>query len=37
MKTEMFEQLLDRVREAGAILRGHRRASRRLVIRPFDS
>lgn len=32
MKREMFEELLDSVREGGAILRGHRKASRRLVI-----
>ena len=32
MKKEMFEELLGSVREAGAILRGERRASRRTVI-----
>jgi putative transcriptional regulator len=32
MKREMFEELLDSVREAGAILRGQKQASRRLVI-----
>lgn len=32
MKREMFEDLLDSVREAGAILRGRKKASRRLVI-----
>jgi putative transcriptional regulator len=32
MKREMFEELLDSVREAGAILRGQKKASRRLVI-----
>ena len=32
MKREMFKELLDSVREAGAILRGQKKASRRLVI-----
>jgi len=32
MKTEIFEQLLGSVREAGAILRGQKRPSRRIVI-----
>ena len=32
MKREMFEELLDSVREAGPILRGHKKASRRVVI-----
>ena len=33
MKKEMFEELLGSVREAGAILRGQKRPSRRTVIR----
>ena len=33
MKREMFEELLDSVREAGAILRGRKKPSRRVVIR----
>ena len=33
MKRQMFEELLRNVREAGAILRGQRRPSRRIVIR----
>jgi putative transcriptional regulator len=33
MKKQMFEELLGSVREAGAILRGSRKASRRTVIR----
>jgi putative transcriptional regulator len=32
MKREMFEELLDSVREAGAILRSRKKASRRLVV-----
>ena len=32
MKREMFEELLDSVRAAGAILRGQEKASRRIVI-----
>ena len=32
MKREMFEELLGSVREAGAILRGQKRPSRRVVI-----
>ena len=32
MKREMFEELLGSVREAGAILRGQKKASRRFVI-----
>lgn len=32
MKREMFEELLGSVREAGAILRGHKKASRRVVV-----
>lgn len=32
MKREMFEELLHSVREGGAILRGQKKASRRLVI-----
>jgi putative transcriptional regulator len=32
MKREMFEELLDSVRKGGAILRGQKKASRRLVI-----
>ena len=32
MKKRMFEDLLDSVREAGAILRGQKRPSRRIVI-----
>ena len=32
MKKEMFEELLDSVREAGAILRGQNAPSRRFVI-----
>jgi putative transcriptional regulator len=32
MKKGMFEELLGSVREAGAILRGHKKASRRIVI-----
>jgi putative transcriptional regulator len=32
MKREMFEELLDSVREAGAILRGQKKPSRRIVI-----
>ncbi len=32
MKREMFEELLDSAREAGAILRGQREHSRRVVI-----
>ena len=34
MKKQMFEELLGSVREAGAILRGRRKPSRRTVIRP---
>jgi len=34
MKKQMFEELLGSIREAGAILRGRRRPSRRTVIRP---
>ena len=33
MKRQMFEELLGSVREAGAILRGRKKASRRTVIR----
>src|SRR5438045_3347592 len=33
MKQKMFEELLDSVREAGAIVRGEKKASRRRVIR----
>lgn len=33
MKREMFEELLDSVREAGSILRGEKKPSRRVVIR----
>lgn len=33
MKKQMFEELLGSVREAGAILRGGQRTSRRIVIR----
>ena len=33
MKKQMFEELLGSVREAGAILRGRQRPSRRIVIR----
>ncbi len=33
MKTQMFEELLGSVREAGAILRGQQEPSRRTVIR----
>lgn len=32
MKREMFEELLDSVREAGTILRGQKKPSRRVVI-----
>jgi putative transcriptional regulator len=32
MKKQMFEELLDSVREGGAILRGQRKASRRILI-----
>src|SRR6266567_4077281 len=32
MKKQMFEDLLDSVREAGAILRGQKEPSRRIVI-----
>jgi putative transcriptional regulator len=32
MKKEMFEELLGSVREAGAILRGHKKPSRKTVI-----
>jgi putative transcriptional regulator len=32
MKKQMFEELLDSVREAGAIVRGEKRPSRRAVI-----
>src|SRR5579862_9639658 len=32
MKNEMFEELLGSVREAGAILRGRKKPSRRIVI-----
>ena len=32
MKKQMFEELLGSVREAGAIMRGRKRASRRTVI-----
>ena len=32
MKREMFKELLDSVREGGAILRGQKRPSRRVVI-----
>jgi hypothetical protein len=33
MKKQMFEELLGSVREAGAILRGRKKPSRRTVIR----
>jgi putative transcriptional regulator len=33
MKKQMFEELLGSVREAGAILRGRQKPSRRIVIR----
>jgi putative transcriptional regulator len=33
MKRQMFEELLGSVREAGAILRGQRKPSRRMTIR----
>jgi putative transcriptional regulator len=33
VKRQMFEELLDSVREAGAILRGQQKTSRRIVIR----
>ncbi len=33
MKKQMFEELLGSVREAGSILRGERKASRRVVFR----
>jgi len=33
VKGQMFEELLGSVREAGAILRGPRKPSRRIVIR----
>src|SRR5450759_1314892 len=33
MKPKMFEELLESVREGGAILRGRRKPSRRLAIR----
>jgi putative transcriptional regulator len=33
LKKQMFEELLGSVREAGAILRGRQKASRRIVIR----
>ena len=33
MKRQMFEELLGSVREAGAILRGRQKPSRRIVIR----
>ena len=32
MKKQMFEELLGSVREAGAILRGRKKASRRITI-----
>jgi putative transcriptional regulator len=32
MKKDMFEELLDSVREAGAIMRGRKKAARRTVI-----
>jgi putative transcriptional regulator len=32
MKKEMFEELMGSVREAGAVLRGQKKASRRIVI-----
>ena len=34
MKKRMFEELLASVREGGAILRGRKRASRRISVRP---
>ena len=34
MRKEMFEELLDSVREGGAILRGDRKPSRRMVFPP---
>ncbi len=33
MKKQMFEELLSSVREAGAVLRGRQKPSRRIVIR----
>lgn len=33
MKKQMFEELLGSVREAGAILRGEKKAARRTVLR----
>jgi len=36
MKREMFEGLLDSVHEAGAILRGQKKPSRRIVIGASD-
>lgn len=34
MKRQMFEELLGSVREAGAILRGRREPSRRIILHP---
>lgn len=34
MKPEMFEELLESVREGGEILRGRRKPSRRFVVQP---
>src|SRR5580692_721559 len=34
MKTKMFEELLESVREGGAILRGQKKASRRFEVQP---
>ena len=36
MKVQMFEELLGSVREAGAILRGEHKPSRRVVVRSPD-
>ena len=34
MKPEMFEELLESVREGGQILRGRRKPSRRFMVQP---
>ncbi|HNB51094.1 MAG TPA: NadS family protein [Anaerolineales bacterium] len=36
MKDELFAELLESVREGGAILRGEKKASRTFVIEPLD-
>ena len=36
MKDELFAELLESVREGGAILRGEKQASRTFVIEPLD-